>query len=212
MNISIIGTGNVGGALAENWSGKGHLIHLGVRDTSNFKGQHLLAHANITAHTIKEAIQLSDVIFIAAAPQHTQSIIGSMGDVSGKIIIDAMNSIRTRPEGFTNSFEALKALAEGAELVKCFNTTGFENMKDPIYQEQGIDMFMAGDSKRAKEIANQLALDAGFATCYDFGGDDKVALLEQFALCWINLAIMQGQGRGIAFGVLRRNTSQNIKY
>ncbi|HLF63157.1 MAG TPA: NAD(P)-binding domain-containing protein [Saprospiraceae bacterium] len=204
MHITIIGTGNVGGALAENWASKGHHIHLGVRDTSNFKGQHLLSVPNITVHTIGAAVILSEVILIAAAPQHTQSIVESMGDISSKVMIDAMNSIRTRPDGYTNSFEALKSLTRGAEIVKCFNTTGYENMKDPIYHGEGIDVFMAGDSKKAKEIAKQLALDAGFSTCYDFGGDDKVALLEQFALCWINLAIMQGQGRDIAFRVVRR--------
>ena len=63
---------------------------------------------------------------------------------------------------------------------------------------------MAGDSVKAKEVACQLALDCGFADCIDFGKADKVVLLEQFALSWINLAIMQGQGRGMAFKVLRR--------
>lgn len=204
MHIAIIGTGNVGGALAENWSDKGHQIHLGVRDTSHFKGRHLSTLPNVHVHHIEKAVEHAQVIVFAASPQYTQSIIESMGDVQGKVIIDAMNSIRTHPEGYANSFEALKQLAKGAELVKCFNTTGYENMKDPVYHGKGIDMFMAGDSRRAKKIAEQLALDAGFATCYDFGGDDKVALLEQFALCWINLAIMQGQGRGIAFRVVRR--------
>jgi predicted dinucleotide-binding enzyme len=63
---------------------------------------------------------------------------------------------------------------------------------------------MAGDSDRAKKIATQLALDAGFATCIDFGMSDKVELLEDFALSWINLAIMQGHGRNMAFKVVRR--------
>jgi hypothetical protein len=58
--------------------------------------------------------------------------------------------------------------------------------------------------REAKEIAKRLSLDAGFAECHDFGGDDKVELLEQFALCWINLAIIQKQGRNIAFKLVRR--------
>jgi predicted dinucleotide-binding enzyme len=65
-------------------------------------------------------------------------------------------------------------------------------------------MFMAGDSSSAKEVAKQLALDCGFGSCIDFGQSDKVILLENFAMAWINLAIMQGQGRDIAFKVLRR--------
>ncbi|OQA03013.1 MAG: hypothetical protein BWY67_02486 [Bacteroidetes bacterium ADurb.Bin397] len=65
-------------------------------------------------------------------------------------------------------------------------------------------MFMAGDSATAKDIAVQLAIDCGFENCYDFGKSDKVSLLEKFALSWINLAIMQGHGRDIAFRIVRR--------
>lgn len=50
----------------------------------------------------------------------------------------------------------------------------------------------------------QLALDAGFGECYDVGGNDKFPLMEQFAFFWINLAMMQGQGRKIGFKLLRR--------
>ena len=66
-------------------------------------------------------------------------------------------------------------------------------------------MFCAGNNKEAKQTAAQLATDIGFATCYDFGGDDKVQLLEQLALSWINLAIMQGHGRNLAFKITRRS-------
>ena len=63
---------------------------------------------------------------------------------------------------------------------------------------------MAGEIENAKLIAKQLALDCGFSSCIDFGQSDKVELLEKFALSWINLAIFQGQGRNIAFKVVRR--------
>ena len=49
---------------------------------------------------------------------------------------------------------------------------------------------MGGDSSKAKELARQLSADAGFEACYDFGDGTKVELLEQFALAWINLAIL----------------------
>jgi predicted dinucleotide-binding enzyme len=91
-----------------------------------------------------------------------------------------------------------------ADVVKCFNTTGYENMLDPVYHGVAIDMFMSGDSVRAKDVARQLALDCGFGDCIDFGKADKVVLQEQFALSWINLAIMQGHGRGMAVKIVRR--------
>jgi hypothetical protein len=49
-----------------------------------------------------------------------------------------------------------------------------------------------------------LAKDAGFAACYDIGGNDKFQLMEQFAFFWINLALIQGQGREMAFKLLKR--------
>lgn len=66
------------------------------------------------------------------------------------------------------------------------------------------DMFMAGDSTKAKAVAAQLAEDLGFAECYDFGGDDKISLLKQLAMAWVNLAIFQKMGRNIAFKILKR--------
>ena len=77
-------------------------------------------------------------------------------------------------------------------------------MENPHYGDTAIDVFMSGDDMEAKRVVRQLALDAGFAECYNFGGADKVQLQEQFALAWINLAIMQGMGRDIAFKLIRR--------
>ncbi|MBI3260736.1 MAG: hypothetical protein HYZ54_14850 [Ignavibacteriae bacterium] len=77
-------------------------------------------------------------------------------------------------------------------------------MLNPIYHGEAIDMFMAGDSEYAKTVAKQLALDCGFGNCIDFGKSDKVELLEKFALSWINLAIIQGMGRNIAFKMVSR--------
>jgi 8-hydroxy-5-deazaflavin:NADPH oxidoreductase len=205
MKIAIIGTGNVGGALAKRWANVGHQILLGTRDLSKFEDRHLLSNPNTTLHTIPECAENAEVILIAAVPQASQSIAEQIkAYVKGKTIIDAMNSVRTKPEGFGNSFEALRSLLPDSEVVKCFNTTGFENMADPIYQGEGIDMFVAGSSTAGKKTATQLAIDAGFANCWDFGGDDKAQLLEYFALSWINLAIMQGHGRDIAFRLIRR--------
>ena len=44
----------------------------------------------------------------------------------------------------------------------------------------------------------------GFTECHDLGADDKVPILEGFALVWIDLAIFQKMGRGMAFKLLRR--------
>ncbi|MEZ4966641.1 MAG: NAD(P)-binding domain-containing protein [Saprospiraceae bacterium] len=205
MNIAIIGTGNVGGALARGLAKAGHRIRLGVRELATFKGASLLeASPDITAHGVREAAQASEVIILATPAQVAHEVARSLGDVSGKVILDAMNGVFARPEGFEHTTAAILANCNTADVVKCFNTTGYENMLDPKYGDQAADMFVAGDSTRGKEIAGQLAHALGFGEVWDFGGLDKVTLLEQLALSWINLAIMQKHGRGIAFKVLRR--------
>lgn len=205
MNIAIIGSGNVGGALAQQWVKAGHTVLIGA--------QFPLSEKNISLATkigedrfavIENAVKQCEVILIATPPTAIFEIIEQLGDVSGKVIIDATNSVMKSPEPYKTAYHALVDKTQ-AEVVKCFNTTGFENMLDPYYNGQGIDMFMAGDSEKAKDIARQLALDCGFGSCIDFGKADKVELLEKFALSWINLAIMQGIGRDMAFKIIRRS-------
>lgn len=205
MHIAIIGTGNVGGALATRWAQKGHHIHLGVQDRASFKGRELLKNPQTTVHTIQEAVQLSGIVLVATPATAAVEVARSMGDTTGKIIVDAMNIVMGRgPAGFSNTADAILAHTATRDVVKCFNTTGFNNMLNPQYGELAIDMFMAGDSKAAKETVRQLALDAGFAECYDVGGNDRFSLMEQFAFFWINLAMFQGQGREIGFKLLKR--------
>jgi predicted dinucleotide-binding enzyme len=205
MKIAIIGTGNVGGALATKWAHSGHQIHLGVKDIQNFKGKELLNNPNTSVHLIKEAVIESEVLLIATPAMATVEVTISLGNTEGKIIIDAMNIIMGRgPQGFTNTADAILANTQTEDVVKCFNTTGYNNMVNPVYAGIALDAFVAGDSQEGKHIASQLAMDAGFAECYDIGENDKFQLMEQFALFWINLAMFQGQGREIGFKLLKR--------
>lgn len=205
MDIAIIGTGNVGGTLAAKWANKGHRIHLGVRDKENFKGIELLKNPMTSVHSVSDAVAQAGVILISTPAPKTIEVARSLGDTSGKILIDTMNIVMGRgPEGYRNTAQAILDHTKTQDVVKCFNTTGFNNMSNPVYGNQALDLFMAGDSNQGKEIAKQLALDAGFGNCHDIGGNDKFELMEQFAWFWINLAMFQGQGRDIGFKLLKR--------
>lgn len=203
MNIAILGAGRVGAALASNWAQKGHTIRIGARSKESFRSPELLKNAGTSLHSIREAVQASDTVLIATPPTAVFSIIEQLGDVSGKVIIDATNNVQANIDPYATVYHCLTDRTR-AEVVKCFNSPGFENMLNPIYPDGPLDMFMAGDSSRAKDIAKQLALDCGFGSCIDFGLSNKVSLLEQLALCWINLAIQQGLGRKTGFRLLYR--------
>lgn len=206
MKIAIIGTGNVGGALATRWAQKGHTILLGTSNPNSFKGKELLKNPSTTVHTVEEAVKQASVVLVAVPATAAADAARSLGDTSGKVIIDAMNIVMGRgPAGFKTTADAILANTTSRDVVKCFNTTGFNNMSDPVIQGMALDMFVAGDSVNGKKVASQLALDAGFGACYDVGGNDKFELMEQFAWFWINLAMFQGHGREIGFKLLKRN-------
>lgn len=204
MNIAIIGSGNVGGALATQWIKAGHRVLIGAKFPLSDKNKLLATQIGEEKFTsVENAVRASEVILIATPATVIFDIIDQMGEVTDKVIIDASNAVMKSPEPYKTVYHCLVDKTN-ARVVKCFNTTGFENMLNPVYGGEGIDMFMAGDDDDAKSVAKQLALDCGFGSCIDFGKSDKVELLEKLALAWINLAIMQGQGRDIAFKVVRR--------
>ncbi len=206
MKITIIGSGHVGTALGQGFLRSGHQVSFGVRDESSAKAEvtkTLMTGAIVTS--IEEACRSAEVIIITTPSDAILSLIPQFGNTNDKIIVDATNSVRTRPEPFPTAFHAIKEMTASEKVVKCFNTTGFENMINPIYPGAGgVDMFCAGNDKKSKAVVQQLAKDLGFSQCWDFGGDEQVELLEKWALCWINLAMRQGYGRDIAIKILMR--------
>lgn len=206
MTIAIIGSGNVGGALAKKWIDAGHTVIVGARTPLSEKNLKLATEIGEDRFTsIEFAVKQSDVILISTPATSTVEVVKSLGDTTGKIIIDAMNVVMGRgPQGYKNTSEAILANTQTQDVVKCFNTTGYNNMVNANYGNLQLDLFVAGDSLKGKAAAIQLAKDAGFADCYDVGGNDKFELMEQFAWFWINLAMFQGQGREIGFKLLKR--------
>ncbi|WKN45669.1 NADPH-dependent F420 reductase [Tunicatimonas pelagia] len=154
---------------------------------------------------VAEAVAKSEVILLATPAPAAVEVAQSLGDTSGKVIIDAMNIVMERgSKGYSNTADAVLTNTQSEDVVKCFNNTGYNNMVNPEYKSVAGDMFTCGNSARGKKVAVQLAKDTGFAECYDIGGNDKFELTEQFAWFWINLAMVQGQGREIGFKLLKR--------
>lgn len=203
--IAIIGAGNVGSALAKQFIKAGYEVLIGAKLPLSHKSGVLAAEIGIDRFSsVESVVKESDVIIFALPPDAVVQLLPPLGKMEGKILVDATNSVRIKPDPYPTVYHALKTISGSDLVVKCFNTTGYENLLNPVYNDEKIDMFFAGDSVEAKAVVKELALKIGFGNCYDFGGHDKVELLEKLALCWINLAIQQGMGRNIAFKLIHR--------
>lgn len=209
MKIAIIGTGNVGSALGKGWVSQGHTVVFGTRQPERGKVQDLLAKVGggSTAVPIPAAIEQSEIVVLATPWNAVSDVAHAVSDWQGKIVIDATNPIAPGLQlamGHTTSAaEQLATFLPGASVVKAFNTTGAENMADPLYNGEPITMFICGDDANAKAMVTELAESLGFDVA-DVGSLETARLIEPLALVWINLAMKQGFGRNIAFKLVRR--------
>ena len=204
MKIAVIGAGDVGGALAKRFEEVGHRVFLGVRDINNLKPKaKKLLSKNISAHTNSEAVKNAEVIVVSAYPATSvKEIAGEMGDIKGKVIIDVMNTFSGKPKPYNTTTDAFLAYTNTKDIVRCFNTTGFKNMENPVYNGEKIDMFVGGDSIKGKKIATKLAREIGFGNVYDLGGNESFELMEEIVKVWVGLT--KTMGRDIALKILKR--------
>jgi len=209
MKIAVIGTGNVGQALGVTWAQKGHEVIFATRDPESAKVREILGRAGERAQAMGtvEAAAAANVIILATPWNATESILKSVPDWSGKILVDATNPIapglQLAVSGTGSGAEMVASWAAGAQVVKAFNTTGAENMINPVYHGEPTAMFICGDDAQAKAAVTQLAEDLGFDVA-DVGPLSTARYLEPLAMVWIRLALVQGRGRNFAFKLVQR--------
>lgn len=201
MRVAIIGTGNVGGAVARGLKGKGHEVVLGTRHPEDARVTDLAAAAGAAVATPAEAAAASDVVVIALPWTAAEAAVKGLGDLTGKTVIDCMNPLGMVNGALdlvlghsTSGAEVLARLMPGAHVVKTLNQVGAEIIADNSTLPQRPAMFMAGDDAAAKQKAAILLAALGFEAL-DAGGLAKARLLEPLAMVWINQALVRGKGR-----------------
>ena len=213
MRLAIIGAGNVGGTLGTAWAQKaGHEIFFGVRNPTSDQSQAVVRRlvGRGQAGTPAQAAAFAEFIVLTTPWNAAEAAIRSMGDLSGKIILDATNPLAMGPDGLRleighsiSAGEKVQTWAKGALVFKTLNTTGFGNMADPVFRGVKSVMFVAGDDAANKPKVIELVAALGFDVV-DAGPLRNARLLEAHAMLWIELAIKRGLGRDFAFAIVRR--------
>jgi len=211
MKIAIIGTGNVGSALATGWARAGHQIVLGVRDVADPNVRSLRDKTDAAAMSPREAAQAGEVVVLALPWNAAEDALSALGSLSGKIVIDCMNPLTVRDgvfsleRGFsTSAGETVAKWIPQAKVVKTLNQVGADIMRDASGFPVPPVMFMAGDDDSAKATIAKLLRDLGFEAL-DAGGLSQARILEPFGMVWINQAMARGKGRDWAFAAVTRS-------
>jgi predicted dinucleotide-binding enzyme len=183
VKITVIGAGNIGGALAKAWSAKGHTVKTAGRDD------------------IEETVADAEVIALAVPYGAVESVLARAGDLTGKVVIDCTNPVGVAlPAGFASGAEVVQSKTKG-KVVKSFNAQGAENIGAPAYGGVAASNFLCGDDPEAKRIVSGLVADVGFDPI-DAGPLASAKLLEAMTFLWF--AVSKGRKtRRLAFRLLR---------
>lgn len=190
--IGVIGAGSVGLAVGSALQRAGHDVVYGLRAGSSSAAD--VQAAGGKAVSLAEAAA-RPVLLLAVPGSAVADSVRALGDLAGKVLIDATNSFGPGQGG-----AALQALVPAAKVVKAFNTTGAENMGDARRLAQVPVMPLCGDDVGARQLVTALVRDVGFEPL-DVGPIKNADLLETLARLWVTVA--RGSGRDWAFSLTR---------
>ncbi len=205
MDIAILGTGNVGSTLGPAWARAGHTIIYGSRTPDSASVRELVERSGAGARALlpAQAAAQADTLLLATPWRVARDYLIGLGDLSGKVLLDATNAIQERPKGAGSTAELLARALPGTHVVKAFNCIGTTGMEDPHFGGHAVSLFLAGDDPDAKARAAKLASDLGFEPV-DCGALGAAEQLEHLARLWVHLAYGLEHGPDIAFALLSR--------
>ena len=190
--IAVIGTGDVGSALGPEFAAQGHTIVYGSREPERDKVTELVEKTGelASATTPADAAAQADIVLLAVPGLMVEEITKSLGDLSGKIIIDPTNPLERRMNRLehavdTSNAEIIQAAAPGAYVVKAFNTLNWKTMIDPVSAGGPVSIPLVGDNGRAKKKVAELVSGMGLEPI-DVGPLRDARWVEGMLILWIN--------------------------
>lgn len=189
MKVGILGSGDVGQALARGFRAEGHDVVIGTRTPRD------------EYKRFEEAAKFGELLVIATLWSGTQNAIRLAGaaNFAGKTVIDATNPLvvaQNAPPalalGHTDSGgEQVQRWIPDARVVKAFNIVGNQFMYKPEFPGGPPTMFIAGNDADAKKTVTGILTAFGWDT-EDAGGIEGARLLEPMCILWVMRGIHSG--------------------
>ena len=170
MKIGIIGTGDIGGALARHWGAAGHELLISSRHPEQLQALAKEIGPNVKVGTPREAAAFGDVVLVSVPYSATPQIGRDYAaELKGKVVLDTGNpypsrdgdmAVRDRQRG---TGVASKEYLPGTKLVRAFNAINAGPLANEAFKKpERIGIPLASDYPEALEVAGQLVTDAGF--------------------------------------------------
>jgi|SRR5580704_2270407 predicted dinucleotide-binding enzyme len=201
--VAIIGTGNIGGALAANLAAGSQDFLLAGRDleAASKLAADLDGHAEVVS--VAEAVDRADVLVLAVWFDTFRQLIAEYGErLAGKVIVDPTNAIgpdgnggfrKTIGEQESSGQILAGLLPAGARLVKAFGTLSAGTLAVATRQEpdRAVQFYAADDTAAGDLVADLIRAD-GYEPVR-VGGLDQAIRIEAFG----DLHELGGLGRTV---------------
>lgn len=195
MKVAIIGSGNVGSAVARAAKRTGHEVVVADVATDSLKtlGDTLGVE---TTGSNRDAVRSADAVVLAVPFGAVEGIATDIADdVGDKIVIDVTNPLKDDFSGLategTSGAELVQGRLPRARVVKAFNTVLAANQDKAEIDGVQLDGFVAGDDADAKKQVSYLLEEIGYRTI-DVGPLSAARYLE--AMAFLNIALNAGNG------------------
>jgi hypothetical protein len=208
MKIGILGSGNVGQALAKGFLAEGREVLLATHEPDGDKGAQLKKDfPQATVCTFAVAAEQGGLLVLAVPWSAAQSAIELAGveHTANKTVIDATNVIDRAGDTMVYGFPSRSAAEQiqqwlpESRVVKAFNTVGADLMYKPDFGGTKPTMFIAGNDADAKQQVSDMVMAFGWEPL-DAGSLTASRELEAMALVWIRNSM--SSGRNHAFKML----------
>jgi NADPH-dependent F420 reductase len=196
MNITIIGPGNMGRAIATRALAGGHSVTFVGRTLESAQKAadevKTLAQqgAEVSATTL-ENVEPGDVVVLALWYGTNIEVAKKLADkLQGKTVVDIANPLNSTYDGLvtapdsSSAEDVAKAVGPKTKVVKAFNTTYASTLQSGQVAGEPLDVFIAGDDQEAKNIVAQFVKDSGLRPI-DTGPLNRARQIEGLGLLHI---------------------------
>lgn len=192
MKVGVLGSGDVGKALAAGFLKHGHEVMIGTSHPEKLE-EWRKEHSRVQVGNLSEAAGFGEMIVVAVKGTAAKGVIAQVAEhLKGKTVIDTTNPLADQPpeNGVLKFFtsldhslmEQLQATAPEAHVVKAFNSIGNAFMVNPDFGEKP-SMFICGNNEEAKEQVRGILDTFGFEV-EDMGSAEAARAIEPLCMLW----------------------------
>jgi 8-hydroxy-5-deazaflavin:NADPH oxidoreductase len=195
VKLAIIGSGNVGKALATSALRGGHDVTL-TAATAEHAAEAAQKTGAKAAVSNAEAVSGADIVILAIPAASASAVVSELGAaLEGKTVVDVTNRVNPGDPGSVldgdSVTEQIMVLVPRANFVKAFNTVFAAVMANPTVDGVPADALIAGDNAEARAAVVELARSMGFRPL-DVGPVAMARVLEGMGLVNVTLQITNG--------------------